>query len=365
MATSWVGGTGNWSSNSSPGWNGAGIPNGVGATASFADGTAGTTTQDIVGLTLGTIDFSLGNVQRTITMTNVVTLNQDGAGAGFATIRNSNPNGGAANRFNMGGGTLTLADDLLVSNTGGSTNTSGAITISTTITGTGNLTISNVSNSLSSGLIVLGGANTFSGNVVIQKGALSFGALGSSTNAVTLGSVGNGSATMVTSGSSTSIANNITVSSGTGGTLLLGSTNTGTSNSTYSGTILLNGDLSDSSVKTSAGSLNFTNTISGNGMLTKLGTGISTLSGTNTYTGGTVINAGTLLVNGTIKGDVAVANGGILGGTGTISPGAGKTLTIASGGIFSPGGIAATQTTGTSIINLGSVGDSVVFSSGS
>ena len=54
--------------------------------------------------------------------------------------------------------------------------------------------------------------------------------------------------------------------------------------------------------------------ISGGGSLTKDGAGILTLTGTNTYTGGTVLNAGTLTVNGAQAlglGNVVV-NGGTL-----------------------------------------------------
>jgi autotransporter-associated beta strand protein len=59
------------------------------------------------------------------------------------------------------------------------------------------------------------------------------------------------------------------------------------------------------------------------GSLYKKGTGTLTLSGANTYTGGTTLSAGTLLVNntsgsGTGTNKVAVS-GGSLGGTGTIS----------------------------------------------
>ncbi len=42
----------------------------------------------------------------------------------------------------ISGGTLTLADDLLISNTGGSTTSAGAIQISVRLPGTGNLTFS-------------------------------------------------------------------------------------------------------------------------------------------------------------------------------------------------------------------------------
>ena len=76
------------------------------------------------------------------------------------------------------------------------------------------------------------------------------------------------------------------------------------------------------------GSNNFSTTFSGvisdsgPGSLVKTGNGKFTLSGANTYTGGTTINAGTLLItnrrgSGTGSGPVQI-NGGKLGGTGKI-----------------------------------------------
>ena len=79
--------------------------------------------------------------------------------------------------------------------------------------------------------------------------------------------------------------------------------------------------------------------------VTKDGPGTLTLTGANTYSGGTTVAAGTLLVNnttgsGTGSGPVAVEDGATLGGNGTI---AGATV-IAAGGTLSPGNSAGTLT---------------------
>ena len=78
------------------------------------------------------------------------------------------------------------------------------------------------------------------------------------------------------------------------------------------------------------------------GSLTKIGTGTLTLSGNNTYTGATTVNAGKLIVDGSIasSSNVTVAAGASLGGHGAVSNvnGAG---TIAPGD--SPGILTATQ----------------------
>ncbi|CAN5688694.1 hypothetical protein BH09VER1_BH09VER1_03840 [soil metagenome] len=360
----WSGSSGVWSSTTLPGWTSGGVPNGIGAVASFSGGLAGTTTQDVAGAIIGTYDFSAGNVQRTLTLTNALTFNQDGAGAGYATISNSNTNTGSGNRLTINSGTLTLADDLLISNTGSSTNTSGAITFSGVFTGAGNLTISNVSNVLGVGQIALTGVSTFTGNVLVQKGALTISnntGLGSSSNAVTLGSTGN-STTLVTAGSVTNLSNNITVVA-TSGTNLLGSTSTANSNSTFSGTITMNGDLSVMSVKPAGSDLRFTGQLTGVGALTKTGAGTVLLSNTNTYTGGTSVTAGTLVINGFNNGSaVTVSNAGsVLGGTGTIAPGASHALTVDAGAIVSSGTVGGI---GTLTVSLNSTGDSATFSSG-
>jgi autotransporter-associated beta strand protein len=76
----------------------------------------------------------------------------------------------------------------------------------------------------------------------------------------------------------------------------------------------------------------------GTGSLIKSGAGTLTLSAANTYSGGTIINAGTVVVrntsgSGTGSGSVLVNSGGTLSGNGIIS----GALTLNTGGRISPG----------------------------
>jgi outer membrane autotransporter protein len=89
----------------------------------------------------------------------------------------------------------------------------------------------------------------------------------------------------------------------------------------------------------------FAGTISGGGNVIKIGGGTFVLSGTNAYTGNTVVNAGTLEVDGTIanSASVTVNAGAKLSGTGTVDP-PGVTI-ISSGGTLAPGN--PTNPTGT------------------
>ncbi|MDB6152439.1 MAG: transporter [Chthoniobacteraceae bacterium] len=67
--------------------------------------------------------------------------------------------------------------------------------------------------------------------------------------------------------------------------------------------------------------------------LVKAGNGILTITGAATYTGSTTVNAGTLIVNGSIAGLATVNSGAILAGTGSLAG-----VTVAGGGTIAPGG---------------------------
>ncbi|MCZ7502191.1 autotransporter domain-containing protein [Agrobacterium sp. ST15.13.015] len=92
------------------------------------------------------------------------------------------------------------------------------------------------------------------------------------------------------------------------------------------------------------------NSISGTGTLKKTGDGNIVLTGNSTYSGVTEVSSGKLSVNGSLASMVTVGSGAVLGGSGTIGG-----LTVASGGTLSPGN---------SIGTLTSTGD-VTFASGS
>ena len=346
QASDWAGTNGNWSSNGSPGWNGTGVPNAVGAVANHGNANASTTTQDVaLGVTVGTISLTNNsNHQWNFTLANGITLDQDGAGSGNATISNTNTNAGTSNGVVFNSGTLTLADNLLISNTGSSTRTAvngGSISFSSSsvIAGTGkNITIDNVLNDTVAGVGAItfrGGSNTFTGNVNVRSGGTIFNgtsAFGNAANVITLGASGAGSASLLANASAT-LVNNWVVAAGSGGTLTLGSISTTTQ--TWSGTGTLNGDLTLSTLADSANKFRLNGVISGTGNFTmsSSGAGYAEMSQANTYSGSTKVSSGILsLTNANALQNSALDTTGSVIGTATAGLRAGVT-TLTLGGL--------------------------------
>lgn len=176
-----------------------------------------------------------------------------------------------------------------------------------TIKGTGNTTISGViSGSTTAGTLTkagagtlsLSGTNSFIGALAVQAGTLSIatinnasisGTLGNSAIAVTLGNTGGVTGTLEYSGGTASSTKTFTMATGGTGAFQIDTTGT---------TLTLSG------------------VIGGSGALSKTGSGILALTGANTYSGGTVINAGTLVANTSASlgasGAVTTINAGTL-----------------------------------------------------
>ena len=169
------------------------------------------------------------------------------------------------------------------------------------------------------GTLLLSGTNTYTGSTAINAGTMRAGSANAVPNGtgLTIGATGafdmNGFAGVFGSLAGAGIVTN---GSGSAAALTVGGDNT---DSTYSGSIQ-----------------NGTGAVS----LTKTGTGTLTLSGTNSYSGATAINGGTLAVNGSIASPVTVNSGGTLGGNGTIN----NSVSIQSGGVFAPGNSIGTTT---------------------
>jgi T5SS/PEP-CTERM-associated repeat protein/autotransporter-associated beta strand protein len=150
--------------------------------------------------------------------------------------------------------------------------------------------------------------NSFSGGIELQQGIVNpyhQGSLGSGALNFT------GNATLQLDGGSYSFANNIALTADVTGTIEVAS----------GLTTALSG------------------TITGEGNLAKTGAGSLVLSGANTYTGATSVDAGSLFVNGSLANTtVTVANGATLGGSGSI----GGSTTLQSGAQLAPGAFGAT-----------------------
>jgi autotransporter-associated beta strand protein len=280
-------------------------------------------------------------------------------------------------------GTVTVVGALGANITGGTVNagslagavSGGNVTVTNLLTGgvsAGTVTAGSLTGNVSGGAVTLTGALT--GNVLAGAGTVSAGSMtgdvGSSvtvsgllTGAITAGtnSLGSLSSASVTGGTNT-ITGAATVTTVTGGTTTVGGVATITTLTT--GTLNLNGATSSIGTLT-AGTVNlgttaltvndgtFAGLLSGaNGSLIKVSAGILTLTGANTFGGGTTISAGELIIGnlGSLgSGAVTVASGATLN---LNNLGVANAITVATGGFILGGPDAsAVVTTGSSSVD--------------
>ena len=191
------------------------------------------------------------------------------------------------------------------------------------------------------GTVALAGNNTaWSGGLTLQYGNLALGsttALGTGTfniQALDTGAALGLLATTPLSGAS-AVTNPLSINlAGGGGSFVVVS---GTNDLELSGPVTLFSSASFTVTNTGATILSggIQDSVPGSGFsLTMAGTGVLTLSGVNTYDGGTFINAGTLVghVTNSIPGDVTVNGGTLQLDTAEAMPVA-STLNIASGSV--------------------------------
>jgi autotransporter-associated beta strand protein len=262
-------------------------------------------------------------------------------------------------------------------------------TIWPSLTDNGNLSGSATLTKAGYGTLVLNGANSFSGTLNVDTGSSSNNdgiveitsstAIANVASPIYIRNTGSGVSTLqlsaVTLPQAVSLAgrnaNVAAIESLSGNNSLAGGLTLTTGGNNYliqddAGALTIGGTISAGSTATGARTL----TLQGNGSfaisasiqngyasalnLVKSNTLTLTLSGTNTYTGGTTNSRGTLFVNGSLAGPLAV-NGGTLAGTGAV----GGNTTIQSGCELSPGSAIANA------IGTLSFGNNLTLASGS
>ena len=276
----------------------------------------------------GTLTLASGTGDNRLAATGAVTVNGGilNFGAFSNTVGAVSVNGGTMTNGTLSGSSYSV--------TGG--------TITTVLAGAGALTKSGA------GTTTLSGSNTYTGGTTVNAGTLTLGA---------------GDNRLATTGA-------VTVN---GGILNFGAFSNTVGAVSVNGGILTNGTLSGSSYAVTGGTIA---AILAGGALTKSGSGTATLSGVNTYTGGTAINGGVLSVSsrdnfanrllsfdgGTleatanISGFTSVNNTTLNAGGGTIRVGTGLNVDWGTAIISGTGGLTK-DGAGTLVLASGAVGN--------
>ena len=275
--------------------------------------------------------------------------------AGVVQVKNSTPgtsssvgtgavtlNGGT---FQAGANNLTFSNAFALNTADGSVDTN-----SNTLTLSGAMANGNGAGALTkigAGTLILTGTNSYSGGTTITAGTLQLGN-GGTTGSI-LGDVVDNGTFAINHSNTFTFGNAISgtgafAQNGTGITVLTGTNTYGGGTTITAGTLQLGnagttgsilGDVVDNGTFAinHSNAFTFGGAISGTGGFAQNGTGTTILTGTSTYSGATSVNAGMLVVNGSIANSAVTVNSGTaLSGTGTVG-----NTTIAGNGGFAPG----------------------------
>jgi len=303
---------GNWSTAGN--WQNNVIGSGADATATFNQATGVTVTQDVAGLTIGSLQFANGTYvikggnislatssgSSVLSVGPSVTASIGSAltggngivktGSGTLILSGTNTYTGlttvSSGILQLGDGTANgsiASSSGIVDNATLAFNNAGGQTVACAISGAGNLTKSGA------GTLTLSGFNTFSGITTVNAGTLSV------ANAMAL--------------------QNSVLSTSGAGAIDLSQVNTPTLGGlTGAGNFTPPANVSSMTLNVVSGATTFSGVLGGTAGLIKTGTGTQILSGSDTFTGGVTLNSGTLSVGNTyaLKNSTVQWNGGAL-----------------------------------------------------
>ncbi|WP_198023996.1 autotransporter outer membrane beta-barrel domain-containing protein [Mesorhizobium sp. LNHC221B00] len=369
------------------------------------DGTSGSIIGDVANagtlafnrsdaLTYGGIISGTGTVNQIGSGTTILTGANTYSGgtvinAGTLQVAGDSNFGAASGNLSFGGGTLrttasfSTARNVQLNGNGGFETTGGTqLDLTGQVTGAGTLVknglgtlnVTNFSNNYTGGNIV--NAGTLAGNTVairgdiLNNGAVSFLDLGPNTFGGNISGSGSldiegvgtlkltganthSGGTKVGVGKSISVASDQNLGAATG-LLTLDGGELGTTAS-----FAMSRDISLTSAygyfRTATGTtLTANGELSGVGGVYKEGAGTLVLNGDSTYSGRTTVDAGKLVVEGSLGNtETTVNSGGTLGGSGSI----GGAVIVADGGVLAPGSSPGTLTVGSLSLSSGSILD--------
>ncbi|PTX96714.1 hypothetical protein DB345_05895 [Spartobacteria bacterium LR76] len=278
----------------------------------------------------------------------VNTIKFDGAGAvDLGLASNATLALASGGLLRAGGGATTISGGTIRGNTGvelvvRTDSVSDSLVINSVIGASG----TNALTKTGAGILTLGGLNTYTGATFVNEGTLSV-----SSNA-NLGAQATGASVNLNNGTlqatSTFGLNNGGAGTNDRGIVL---TSTGTIEVTGSNTLTVSGVVSETYAAT--------NLAAQRGSLAKAGSGTVVLANTNTYTGDTAVNAGTLVIAGSLANTRAidVAAGATLKVNGSTNVAAAVSVSGTLGGVGTVGGV----TTVTGVLSPGNSEGLITF----